>query len=231
MMNDYACNFEAMNQDVICDNFTRLKSGLWINELERKNIVLSDLGYNSDSVEILIGAPVKVPGIIKSDTELMITNMFVQEANVTDLWSFDILGIEDPMLRKNRAETDADTKRKFIDRVTINDEGRYEVELPWVDEHAPLPINREIAEKRLESTTNKLIKEGLWDEYDTILKEWTREGIVEQVLEVEVSKHGHYLPHRHVMKHEGSTKMRPVFDASARQKNYPSLKPMFTYRV
>ncbi|GFT84228.1 integrase catalytic domain-containing protein [Trichonephila clavipes] len=35
--------------------------------------------------------------------------------------------------------------------------------------------------------------------------------------------HGHYLPHRPVVKQHGTTKIHPVFDASARQVGFPSL--------
>ncbi|GFS63658.1 integrase catalytic domain-containing protein [Trichonephila inaurata madagascariensis] len=34
--------------------------------------------------------------------------------------------------------------------------------------------------------------------------------------------HGHYLPHRPVVKQHGTTKIRPVFNASARQVGHPS---------
>lgn len=49
------------------------------------------------------------------------------------------------------------------------------------------------------------------------------EGIIEQVPATEVDSFGHYLPHRHVVKKDSTTKLRPVFDASANEKNHPSL--------
>ncbi|GFV60238.1 integrase catalytic domain-containing protein [Trichonephila clavipes] len=48
--------------------------------------------------------------------------------------------------------------------------------------------------------------------------------IIEEVPKTEVDNLGYYLPHRPVMKQASQTmKIRPVFDASARDKSQPSL--------
>jgi len=39
----------------------------------------------------------------------------------------------------------------------------------------------------------------------------------------EVDRESYYLPHRPVVKREGTTRIRPVFDASAKKKETPSL--------
>ncbi|GBM17181.1 hypothetical protein AVEN_47586-1 [Araneus ventricosus] len=54
-------------------------------------------------------------------------------------------------------------------------------------------------------------------------QEWSKFGIIEEVPPDDVNNFEHYLPHRPVTKPKGSTKVRPVFDASARKKSTPSL--------
>lgn len=65
--------------------------------------------------------------------------------------------------------------------------------------------------------------ENYLQRYDEVFREWLEEGIIEPVPAEELNIIGHYLPHRHVVKEESTTKIRPVFDASAREKNSPSL--------
>src|SRR5690606_1397048 len=77
------------------------------------------------------------------------------------------------------------------------------------------------AKKRLLNTREKLLREGLFDAYEGVLYEWLKDGVIE-----EVSGDGfpaYYLPHRAVVKENSTTKIRPVFDASAHDKGKPSL--------
>ncbi|GFX92542.1 dual 3',5'-cyclic-AMP and-GMP phosphodiesterase 11 [Trichonephila clavipes] len=61
--------------------------------------------------------------------------------------------------------------------------------------------------------------------YDDILRQWQKEGIIEAIPKTEVSKPGHFLPHRPVIKSSSATtKVRPVFDASFKRPEYASLK-------
>ncbi|XP_054706598.1 uncharacterized protein LOC129216408 [Uloborus diversus] len=101
--------------------------------------------------------------------------------------------------------------------------GRYEVALPWAEDRLPLPTNKELALKRLETTTRKLCSQNLINRYDEVLKNWEDSGIIEEVKQCENIDSGHYLPHRPVIKESSSTPVRPVFDASARTKFSPSL--------
>ncbi|GFR23382.1 CCHC-type domain-containing protein [Trichonephila clavata] len=77
--------------------------------------------------------------------------------------------------------------------------------------------------------TSKLISTGKFDSYDKILKEWEQLGIIEPVpiniKGVNLSQQKcRYLPHRAVFKESSlTTKIRPVFDASAKDENSISL--------
>ena len=61
--------------------------------------------------------------------------------------------------------------------------------------------------------------------YDTIINDQERDGVIEAVDDSKVIRQGevHYIPHREVVKEEReTTKLRTVYDASARQ-NDPSI--------
>lgn len=178
------------------------------------------------AVETLLGWTLmgKLPVDSKrTDAALTVTSMFSMDARVADLWELDILGILDPACKKTREERDKETKDNFLRTVCVNADRRYEVELPWTEDHPPLPSNWSLSQRRLELTTKNLKKDGYFDDYDKVLREWLAEGIIETVPEAEVADFGHYLPHRHVVKRDSTTKLRPVFDVSAKEKNHPSL--------
>ncbi|XP_051162151.1 uncharacterized protein LOC127282110 [Leptopilina boulardi] len=157
------------------------------------------------------------------DAALLVTTLFIQSADVTDLWSLDVLGIADPVETISKEEQDAKVKEEFRRSVNINDEKRYQVNLPWKENHPSLPCNRMLAEKRLEITIQKLIQKNILVEYGQIFQEWMQEGIIEKVPDNEINNFGHYLPHRPIVKERSTTKIRPVFDASARARDKPSL--------
>ncbi|UYV72472.1 hypothetical protein LAZ67_9003283 [Cordylochernes scorpioides] len=52
----YGCNFEALSQDVICDSVPRVHQGKWMQDLSAHDIELTDL--HRGPLEILIGADI-----------------------------------------------------------------------------------------------------------------------------------------------------------------------------
>ena len=106
--------------------------------------------------------------------------------------------------------------------------GRYEVPLPWKDPTTHIPDNYQLSLKRLYSLLKRL-KESpeKLQQYDQVIKEQLRLGIVEPVVNSEEDemkgRRIHYLPHHGVIrKDKNTTKVRVVYDASART-NGPSL--------
>ncbi|GFV07153.1 WD repeat-containing protein 35 [Trichonephila clavipes] len=97
-----------------------------------------------------------------------------------------------------------------------------EVALPWVLDNKLLSSNKKLAENRLQSTKRKLIATGKFEEYQDVLDLWLSEKIIEEVIDNK-ENFVHYLPHRLVIKENSASKIRPVFDASARTKGSPSL--------
>ena len=139
---------------------------------------------------------------------------------MTYLWTLDILGIENPEERKSNQEHEQEILDNFQKTVTRQPNGRYEVSMPWIQGHKPLHDNLNLAKKRLDNLMNKLEKDGYYNEYDQVFQEWLKEGIIEEVNDSEIGTSVHYLPHCHVIKLSSTaTKLRPVFDASAREKS------------
>ncbi|KAK6733725.1 hypothetical protein RB195_017468 [Necator americanus] len=108
---------------------------------------------------------------------------------------------------------------------TEDDDGYY-MRLPFKQDHPPLPTNKAIAFKRLESVL-KMLKSNaeLLEDYDDTFKTQLDNGIIEEIPEEqEEGDVIHYIPHQPVITpHKETTKLRIVFDASSHLKDCPSL--------
>ena len=89
------------------------------------------------------------------------------------------------------------------------------MKLPWVECHPELKDNKMMALQRLEAMVKKLKAVEKYEEYDGVLQEWLREGIIEKVPKEEEACWGNYLPHRSIFKENSATSTRPIYDASA----------------
>ena len=102
---------------------------------------------------------------MRNNVVLTVTSLFLQQMNISQLWSLDVLGITDPVSKRSQAERDIEVKNRLLDSVVINAEGRYEVELPWIKDHAPLPSNEVLSKRRLERIVPKLKAENMLEAY------------------------------------------------------------------
>ena len=147
-----------------------------------------------------------------------------------NFWELDSMGIasveEAPYTKSDLEAIDS------FQRDIEFSEGRYSVRFPWKSEYElnpeNVPHNKHIAKKRLSHTVQKLKKDPeLLRKYHGALEEFVDLGFTEMVPDQELepsNKAISYLPHRPVVKQERSTtKIRPVFDASAHEKGKPSL--------
>ena len=148
----------------------------------------------------------------------------VHESRLHQFWDLDAVGIapDEDDLQNSPVLKDFESSVRFQD-------DRYEVKLPWKEQgHSGLQNNREAAEVRMRSLDRKFEKDPqLHSEYDAVLQEMESLGIIEEVPENELVKDGvsvFYLPHRPVVRESSTTtKVRPVFDASAKGPNNVSL--------
>ncbi|XP_063601659.1 uncharacterized protein LOC134777731 [Penaeus indicus] len=151
----------------------------------------------------------------------------VTDSDLSEFWSLESVGINQKETVSNPFTSDP-VLQQFCGNVEFDGE-RYEVGLPWKSGECKknLRNNEGLARKRLEGLERKLDKDPqLKKQYSEVFTGYEEEGIIEEVPSNEVlsSQPTYYMPHRPVVKESSaSTKIRPVFDASAASYNGISL--------
>jgi len=112
----------------------------------------------------------------------------------------------------------------FKETHRIDQEGRYLVALPRISNPPELGSSRNIAVQRFLSNENSLKRKGKLEEFNKALQEYLTLGHAEVVPSNELHLDHYYLPIHGVFKDSSTTtKVRPVFDASARTSTGASL--------
>ncbi|UYV79434.1 hypothetical protein LAZ67_17002596, partial [Cordylochernes scorpioides] len=165
----------------------------------------------------------KIPATeVRDDTSsLCVTTLL--SLDLENLWKLDAIGVSDAEVEKKTQSLQAEMEEHFAHTTTRDIEGRYEVALPWVQDKERIPSNRDLAENQLSSVRRKLEEVGDMKEYGQIFEECINQGIIEYSREDKLDG-VHNLPHRPVYKRNSQTsKIRPVFNASARKRGKLSL--------
>ena len=135
---------------------------------------------------------------------------------VKRFWDLETLGIK---------ENEKSIIDEVVEQITLNNQNRYEVSLPFKETSPMIPDNYKLSKQRLMSLYQKLKKnpEHL-AAYDKIMKDQASEGIIETAEGPALPGQVHYLPHHGVIREDkDTTKLRIVYDASSSQPNNPSL--------
>ena len=152
--------------------------------------------------------------ILSPGTETDLDSMFLAQTASNDyeeLYRMDVLGLED-----TPSGDQSIVYAEFLEQLSRSPEGWYETGLPWKGDHPPLPSNKSGSLKRLGSLVQRLKKTGRLDDYDAIIQDQLKEGIVEEA-EMTATGREFYIPHKAVVRESAeTTKMRIVYDASAR---------------
>ena len=132
------------------------------------------------------------------------------------LWELDHIGIKENELDEKSILVlkDFEENLKFIE-----DEGQYEVSLPWKIDPIKLPSNFGLAKGRLRSIQNKFVQDKKFaEQYSKVMEEQEKRGFIERVPCEEINNckyPQHYLAHHGVKKDSLTSALRVVFDASA----------------
>ncbi|UYV80597.1 hypothetical protein LAZ67_19000902 [Cordylochernes scorpioides] len=171
---------------------------------------------------VLIG---KLMGTSESNTE--VCNLSLQsepelEFVMKRFW--EIESVPSPDL----CTQDEDCERLFSNNHGRDSHGRYWVKLPFRQHRPLLGESREKALRRFLSLEGKLCKNvKLYDQYRGFMKEYEHLNHMERVPIAEVKRElcrCYYMPHHPVIREQSTTtKMRVVFDASAKSENNVSL--------
>ncbi|GBM83902.1 hypothetical protein AVEN_199789-1 [Araneus ventricosus] len=161
----------------------------------------------------------------RCDTVLNVISLFVKDSSINELWSLENIGIFDPIQRLNENNEHLKVIEEFKNSMKILPDGRYELCLPFKSDVIELPSNKELTWKRHKKMCERTQRNGLLDDYKAVFKEWEELKIIEKIdCENETS---HFLPHRPVVKTDSiTTKIRPVFAASARETGKNSLNDL-----
>lgn len=131
-------------------------------------------------------------------------------------WETETIGILD--------DANQDTTEFFLPSINFAD-SRYEIELPWKESNFNIPTHLSLCENRLRALQRRLRSQPqLLQEYDKIIQEQLRLGIVELVSDVKGNSTSgrrviHYLPHHGVVRKDSqTTKLRIVYDGSAKDR-------------
>lgn len=248
----FKINVKALEQERLCGILPKVKDEELIRKLHKLNIELTDTMSDINDISVLIGADylnnILTGTLVHIDDSLCAINTKLgwtlqgtttqtpgiyyttvlqsQLSNnkcLSDLWSIELLGIKEPLQQEKEKDEVIESIKNFKESIKKNEEGRYEVRLLWKNELPSVSTNYDLAFKRMVVATKKLKKLGYMKEYNDVLLEWEKEGIIEEVKEDNINE-GHYLPHHPVIKESSNTtKIRPVFDASAKDQNGWSL--------
>ena len=157
----------------------------------------------------LVTHTLRVDGL-SNDSQLL-------DDRLKSFWELESLGVTD-------SDPECSVYDDFGSTIQLTG-GRYEVQLPWKEAHPALPDNYQLCVKRLRGLMKRLKQDpAILHEYDSTIKSQMQQGIVERVEPSdEDPENVHYLPHHAVVRRDKeTTKVRIVYDASARSSG-PSL--------
>ena len=159
--------------------------------------------------------------VITKEDPLLMESPYQEDENkaltyqLSKFWDVEAIGIQ------NDDSSPAD--KEFLREIHYSDEeNRYEVNLPWKSGHIPKSNGYVSCINCLRQLHRKLKGDGhLLCEYNNVIKQQTKDGIVERVLDQNEPDEGtYYLPHQGVIRSDKeTTKLRVVFDGSAKPDN------------
>ena len=144
------------------------------------------------------------------DRQYMLLTQATQH-DYEDICRIDVLGLADTAEHDQRS-----VYEEFKEQLVRSSEGWYETGLPWRGNHPPLPSNKEGSLRRLDRLVKKLDRQGITTEYNQIIEEQKRTGIIELAPDPPTGQEFCF-PHKLVVRHSAkSTKTRVVYDALAK---------------
>ena len=140
---------------------------------------------------------------------------------ITMFWDLERLGISGDEVSVDHLENHP-VIAKFQEGLSYNPKlQRYQVSALYKNEADKrfMTNNVAMASKRAESLRRKLTREDLWEDYKATMSEYVGKGMIEEIPDEEVGANScYYMPQQLVIKRDelGKVKLRPVFDASAK---------------
>ncbi|KAH1021907.1 hypothetical protein HUJ04_011391 [Dendroctonus ponderosae] len=192
---NYSCTFEALDKPVICSSVASVLRGPWAEELRRLNIQISD-SVTSSPIEVLIGSD--IAGKLYTSRRHILQCGLVAVESMLGWTLMGKIPLENPQ-RLSMTSISLLTNHVSIANL-------WELDVLGIKDPAEKRTWEEtaIAAKELFPRTVKVDLDGRYEE----------------ITEACPRKKAYYLPHRPVIKPNSvTTKIRPVFDPSAKEKD------------
>ncbi|GFT07823.1 DUF1758 domain-containing protein [Trichonephila clavipes] len=196
---------------MICGYIPKIEDKQVLNELKRKKIKFTDSFRRETEINLLIGADVLGKLLTGNSVEL--------ESGLTAVETklgWTVFG-------KGSCVKDNIVTTLSMHSMNIPVNKLWELEVLGIS--SPTEIEKQKTELSLNDFNNriKILPDGRY-EVELPWKIGKKLNIIERVPDLELNKECHYLAHRPVIKLDSqTTKIRPVFDASASEKGKPSL--------
>ncbi|GFX67812.1 uncharacterized protein TNCV_1565131 [Trichonephila clavipes] len=159
------------------------------------------------------------------DTVLNVISFLVKELPVNELWNIESIGIFDPIQKLKEKNEHLKGIEEFKNSMKILPDGRYKLCLPFKSEAKDLSSNKDLTWNRHKKMCERAQRNGILDDYKVVFKEWEKLEIIEKI--EEKGENSYFLPHRPIVKDDSiTTKIRSVFDASARATGQSSLNDL-----
>ena len=119
------------------------------------------------------------------------------ENDIYKFWDLETLGI---------SQKESSCYDNYLNSIKKNSNGRYELDLPFKENHPVIHDHFILCKKRLCNTFTRLKRNPeLLNQYDNIFKEQLKTGIIEEVNEEGVVGETHYIPHHPVIRNDKTT--------------------------
>jgi hypothetical protein len=169
----------------------------------------------------VINGPVdfRVPSVVNTYCTIMEPEPL--EASLKRLWE-----LEEVPNESFANPDDIQCERLYAASVTRGENGRYTVALPFKSQKTEFPNSRDIAVRRFLLLENRLIRNpALQQEYVQFMRDYLDSNHMSRAPPLpENSVQNYYIPHHCILRPDSSsTKLRVVFDASAKASNGQSL--------
>ncbi|CAK9822943.1 hypothetical protein ANTRET_LOCUS1374 [Anthophora retusa] len=166
---------------------------------------------------IVVGEVCKPQNSSRGKSCHLITSL---ENQLTRFWE-----IEEVPHKKHRSIEEIKCETFYVETTTRDSQGRYIVRLPFNEKKNNIGESYSRALQRLYSLERKLAKDvTLRQQYSDFLREYRELGHMRDITQHEVKHEGYYILHHSVVKEDNlSTKVRVVFDASAKSSTGVSL--------
>ncbi|XP_037898154.1 uncharacterized protein LOC119642917 [Glossina fuscipes] len=160
--------------------------------------------------------------ISKVDTEA--ANHEALNDVIERLWRMDDDGLCDKSLSQDEQQCEA----HLIQNVQTNNDNRFMVKLPFREDSSALGESKEMAHRRFIALERRLLKDSSTrTQYIKFMEEYEQMGHMTETNINSVLTPNYFIPHHCVLKPDSTTtKLRPVFDASAKTSTGYSLNDL-----